>query len=437
MASGALHTMGHVARTTGRVLARHWPALAAWYLGMEIAHEAFIQLAGFVASYWTVGGLLILPLAIISRVVAFVAMLLVARPSLSAIQAVAPEETTFRGHAREFFSATMAAMLPFLIFYTVWGLLFEDLRRFSFLAIDYAVRITGTVSGGVDDDLDAGGYIQLTWVPVVIVAAAFLLRLLSARFADRLPGWTAPFTVYVEALWASLLFTFVTQQILEVRRWVEDRSAVEWLHGVGEWLREHSPLAWGIFDGGGWFFSNLGDALLLPLAWITVAAIVYGETFDDASAPAPRRSLRTVVRSMGRRVDELWDALTLVFRAGPLVAACFVLVYATWAMGERLLTLASVRMFGPAELSFWNDWGNAIATVAAAVAEVVRIALIAAMVDAVVERLQSSGVHLEAEPVVGSGGAEVEHERPARVFRQQEVGPDRVGVVGEPGAGAG
>lgn len=64
--------MSQALRTFGRILARHWPALMAWYLGGEALHRVLIELAGFVGGHTTLGGLLLLPLAVAARLVAYV-----------------------------------------------------------------------------------------------------------------------------------------------------------------------------------------------------------------------------------------------------------------------------------------------------------------------------------------------------------------------------
>jgi hypothetical protein len=56
--------MPQVLRTFGRILAQHWPALIAWYLGGEALHRLLVQLAGFVGGYTTLGGLLLLPITV-------------------------------------------------------------------------------------------------------------------------------------------------------------------------------------------------------------------------------------------------------------------------------------------------------------------------------------------------------------------------------------
>ena len=65
-----------------RVLARCWPALLAWYLLGWALRFLIIRLAAFVANANDVAGLLILPVAILAQLVAFVGMFLAVRREL-------------------------------------------------------------------------------------------------------------------------------------------------------------------------------------------------------------------------------------------------------------------------------------------------------------------------------------------------------------------
>ena len=67
----------------GRQLLAHWPAIMAWFLAGTLANWAMIQLAAWVGAYSALGGALLLPLAILARLVSYVAMFLVVRDGMN------------------------------------------------------------------------------------------------------------------------------------------------------------------------------------------------------------------------------------------------------------------------------------------------------------------------------------------------------------------
>ena len=74
----------------GRLIVAHSPALVAWYLAGTLGRYAGIQLAGFVGGYSAIGGILLLPLAILAKMVSVVAMLLVLRDAMPRLGVIAP-----------------------------------------------------------------------------------------------------------------------------------------------------------------------------------------------------------------------------------------------------------------------------------------------------------------------------------------------------------
>lgn len=60
----------------------HWPALTAWFLAGVLGNYLAIELAGFVGAYSSAFGMLLLPIAVLIRVISSVAMFLVLRDGL-------------------------------------------------------------------------------------------------------------------------------------------------------------------------------------------------------------------------------------------------------------------------------------------------------------------------------------------------------------------
>ena len=54
-------------QTFGRLLWGNWPTLLAWYLGGQLIHMYWIQLAGWVGGSSALGGLLLMPIALLAQ----------------------------------------------------------------------------------------------------------------------------------------------------------------------------------------------------------------------------------------------------------------------------------------------------------------------------------------------------------------------------------
>lgn len=379
-------------RTLGRILSRHWPALIAWYLAGEAAHRLLIQLAGTVGGQTTVGGLLLLPLAVAARLFAYVAMYLTVRPSLPNAQ---DDDTR---DLRGFFGAVFAAILPFFAFYTAWGLLDADYRAFFRIAANIALR-----EAGYDDALlgDRGGLLSVGLLPVVVLLAALGVRIALSVFRERLPSWTLALTVYAEVLWTFMLFMLLSQGLDDALAWWSTRAGSEWFTGIGDWFAgQVAPVAvlWELLNG---IVEILAEAVFVPAAWLVVAGVIYGTTFT-AGLPRlfreglPLRGpLRMVTRGVSDRLEGLFAAFSVIWRGGPIIFGSAVLAYTLWALMNRLLTRGAYLLVGPHEADFWAAFQPLILVAVAVIMEPLRVAIVAVSYEAVIAR---PSAHLDAGP---------------------------------------
>lgn len=421
--------MARALTTFGRILARHGVMLAAWYLAGEAAHALLVQLAGVVGAATTLGGLLLLPLAVAARLVSYVAMFLTVRPSLDAAGA---------GHTpgvRAFAGALLASVLPFFAFYTSWGMLRADLDEFYRIASDIALAEVGYDTAQLGD---RGGVIGVGLLPVAVLVIALAARLLLARFRDRLPTWAAVLATYAEVLWTFMLFTLVLQWWRQVESWLGERAVAGWLRGLGDWVADTvSPLAM-LWEAGVWVFGVAAAALLVPAAWLTVAGVIYGTRFDAAPAVLQRRvdamrgPANVLTRTLLQKLEDLWAAIALSWRAGPALFGAVVLAYALWVLAERAGSRGLLLLVGGQEPEYWQAWLPLLMLLVGVIAEPLRVALVATAYDTVVSRPQAgldmrgSGADREAADAVGLVG-DLEGEGSDGILGQQEDRQDRVG----------
>lgn len=426
-------------RTFGRILARHWPALVAWYLGGEALHQLLVQLAGLVGGYTTLGGLLLLPLAVAAKLIAYVAMYLTIRSSLPHVANPAGE-----GY-REFGGAILVSILPFFAFYSAWGMLNTDLIEFVNVASSIALF---DANFDTEQLQDRGGLVSVGVLPIAVLVIALAARLLFSKYSGRLPSWTLALAAYAEVLWTFMLFTLVVQWWSDAKEWLGGTVGMGWLQSIGDWFALNiAPIAT-IWEGMLWLIGLLAAVLLIPAAWLAVAGVIYGTTFDAAPKPverglaALRGTAATLSRTLLQRFESLWAAVAVVWRGGPVIFGATVLAYALWALAERLGTRGLLQLIGGQENWFWSAFLPLLTVAVAAIAEPLRVAIVATAYDTVIARPEARLDTGEApsEAVLGDhpslldgeagrfGGVfgDVEVEGAADILREEEDSKDVV-----------
>lgn len=399
-------------QTVGRLLWRHWPALLAWYLAGILGRYAVIEVAGFVGAYDAVAGSLLLPLAILARLIALVAMLLVLRDGMRQLNAIAPVPVEAGVRRREFFDALMGGVLPFFAFYAVWGYLREDAAAYS----NRVLEVSNSLSAEAifEETTPAGdglaGEIILTPLTVGIVVVAFALRWLLKRYRDRVPDWVGVFAVYLETVWVYFAVTVIGIVLGSVTAWIGSRQAMVWLGDLRETIATaFVPFAW-IWEAVEWLLGEAGGIILLPVAWLTIAGVVYGQAVaadaglaESLGGEAGRR-IRSRYRSLPARVRarlaDVWEevvsrfrpigkALVLMWRTGPVLIGGFVLLYTLLLALQGVLEWAVTRAIGPQDLDeFWLVNDQLIFLLVPVLIEPIRIALVASGYDSVIGRLR-------------------------------------------------
>ncbi|MDH6180622.1 hypothetical protein M2152_000804 [Microbacteriaceae bacterium SG_E_30_P1] len=355
--------MRRIVTDTGRLVLANFPALMVFFLAGWAAHYLLIRFAGFVANIDPLYGQLVLPLAVLVRISSYVAMFLVLRP------------------ASRFLDALSSSILPFLVVFSTWGMLHDDWVAFSLAQLEQR------------GDSDVPLFIQVTPITIAVVVVAFVLRLLVSRNSEKLPRWFGFVGAYLEAVWLFIAVDVLSQLVGFVTEWVQSRSIVVWYTDVVAQARElFAPIGW-VADAIGWIAAEAGTVLGLPLAWLTLAGIVYAAAAArrDPSARilALTRRWARLPRRLRRRLAEVGSDLAgrwmpiatsvrLLWAAGIVTVGLFVVAYAVLDTSTAWLRLGLYRLLGPHEMQWWFATDALIGLGVDGIVEPLRIALIAA-----------------------------------------------------------
>jgi len=395
--------------TAGRALARHWPAMLSWYLGGIAVHYVIVQVAGIVGAHSATVGFLILPIAILARLISYVAMFLVLRDGLRELNAIAPLPESAADRRRTFLTALLAGILPFLAVYWGQGLLAEDVVAYSARALrertDIIFQAALTPGQKLSTD-DTVLNLPLNVWTIAIIVVAFVARWAWTKWQQRIPGWVSLIAVYLEVVWVFFSVIVIGDVTDRVKAWVDTRAAMAWLEQVRENVLDAvAPLRWA-WDGIGWLLGEAGPILLAPLAWLTVGGVVYGQAIvaeklrienellanlreHAAVVPNPiMRRLKDLGDELGSRFVPIGRALLLMWRAGPVLIASHALLHVAVKTLETYLQYGAVRLIGPHDLVFWGIALPLVSLVPVMLTESLRVAVIAGAYDATLGRLR-------------------------------------------------
>lgn len=401
-----------------RLLWAHWPVLLVIFLLGAAGREAALWGAFVTSTFSPLLSALIVPLAPLATLTAFILMLRHVMPSLRHV-----EGGDLSMGAR--LQIVASALIPFLALYAAQGYLREDTRRYLNEVVSDEMNQTNVLIG---ETMSARTIADLSpWVVAATVVIALVLRWALDRF--ELPDRHVAFgllAAWVEAIW----LVFAAKNVASLVGgwdWIKSRVFVEWLlDGWADVVSALGPLGGAADRAVSWLWSILGDfdtLVVIPLAWLTVGAVVYGRQLAEPALPPGlplederlRRHLEAVEQRLHRveqvgagvvekaHVDRLpawfraWvvapansvrnrfaglgrGLLTLV-RAGlvPMVTLCLVFVLARQA--ENGLGRLLRWVLGPRDVDFMVASSTYVDIAMSAVSFVLITVLVAAAVD--------------------------------------------------------
>lgn len=451
--------MRNLVTTAGRLLGARWPSLLAWYLGSNLAYYLLVDAAGYLGAFTALGGLALMPVAILARLIGFVGMLLVLRDRLPHLSERAPLPESRAERRDAFGDALFAGILPFFAFYTAWKFLQADMADYlqKALSVQSALWFESILTGV--EPVTEGTLDNLVFEPitVVMIGVCFAGRLLWKKHQSRLPRVLALVAFYLETMWVFLTVTLLSGLADSVTEWVSTRQAMVWLAGLRGWLGEHLALLAWIWDGVEWLLGQVGGVALAPIAWLTIAGVIFGQAvapqapeFGHAAIVVARQRYESLPERVRARLADVSEqvldvfrpigkVMVLMWRAGPVLIGGYILLYTLAVVAAQgWLQLALTRGIGPQELqpTWWLLWSGIVVAVGM-IFEPLRIAIVAAAYDQTISRMpppvevpsHGSGVDPEAQELrEGAGHDHLEVERADGVERDEEAGAGGVAV---------
>lgn len=353
-----------IPRLAGHLLWRHWPALLACFFAQRVAYDVLlfgaIQLAetGVLLSYAAIAVL------IVSQLVGAIAMFLVLRSSMPSMQSPGGLPSTLG--QRSWMRVLAVALLPFFAYYAAWGLL-EGIKR------DFILTYQSWVSFDRREPLQDILALRGLWIAL---AVSWALREVSKRrFAATQHGAWSLLVAACEAYWLFVGAAVIARGWAWATAWWESRvvyvTLTTWWENPFVGLVSLAPLKRAL-DPAWDALSTAGGAVVMPLVWLAIAAIVYGmdlrrrgrlDRHDARARLVSRRyrNLHPVWKTAVGKVSGGWNgkgipilnAIRLVLRAG--LPALLVL-----CVGWALLDFVDAHAWGMATAAIgpqpWEDW---------------------------------------------------------------------------------
>ncbi len=373
--------------SAGRLLLRHWPALLTIALCGAALRSAAVWAAVIVSDTSGWAGQLFLVVGPLAYLVAVVAMMQVCRRSL---QALPPQNES------RLLDIAVSVLVPFLTVYVAAGLFEDDHSTFINQA---SFKEHNQVGPGVEYDFTSRLGVFPGQIVVMIIAIAWLARWVLGQFDKRVHFLgLAIIGALVDVYYSTVVARMIDTNKDGMVGWVENRNATHWLVSHYDATTERlGPLANPVETLTSWLFSLLGNVdavVVVPLAWLTVGAVVLGHQLSE---PGPERR-QAHPQTLGRRAWSLvgslaadvrdrfvafWNGLKLLAAAGlaPMLAFCigFLIVLKL----ELLIGFLIRHLIGPLATDTWL----AFSPMEGVLIQAVEMVLIAVMLSAALDWL--------------------------------------------------
>ncbi|TDQ55438.1 hypothetical protein [Actinorugispora endophytica] len=397
------------------LLRRYWAPLLCVYTAGTLLHDLLVHAMVWLSGVHRLLGMAGLSLAVLVTLAVTIIMFHLLAPGMPTLATELPgigerAGVPFAERERRVVDAVTMAILPFLLFYSAWGMFAEEFRQ-------YATSVAN--DRGLDAYLELSD-IESAGLPLVVAIACWLGRTvfegLYRRAGDR---WLGLLTAVFEANWMFFAVFTVTRLVARAQEWLAGRVfmadlafAVEGLLlTVEEVTRLPAVEAYAaalLVVAQLW--EHLKEGLLEPLLWLTIVAVVFGAEVDEEQpmfggggrspeqGPGGARGLlrgfgRLVGRDLRGKYTPFLNALRFVLRVGPVFFLSYCLYYVLLELGFGWLERGVYVLVGPQEfLAWWWQWLGPVGFVLDALHELARVCLLAAAFEMTLRRLGTRSV---------------------------------------------
>lgn len=385
-----------VARFAALLLWRHWPAMFALaFAGVAVRNGAMwaaIRISdwnSFVAQLI----LLVVPLGYLLPVIA---MLHLSRKELPNVREL-DRRAAGDGHRRErqLLEISASVLVPFLAVYVSYELLKSD--RLTFLN-NAAFEEHNHFSVGYRADFGARLGIYSVATVLAIVAVSWVARWAVGRFEKRFTFlWLTVIGALIEVYWTGQVARNVDYGRYELLDWINDRRAAVWV--TDHWDELIGKLGWfahPIANATTWLFGVIGSldaVIVVPIGWLTVAAIVLGHDLEPPEPTQPAepvkptrwRRIRTLLLDLVADVRSRWKAfahgLRLLASAGLVPMLTFAVLFLLVIRVPYLVSVAIRSIIGPMDTTTWLAFSPHEDAIGLSIAMVFTACLLAAATD--------------------------------------------------------
>ena len=389
---------------TASLLARFWPQLLLIGSIGFILRDLLLNASVSVGLKHPLGGMVMLSLVVLAKLLVVVLMFSVLRPAMPALAALRQQSTgagasVDRPAAGErMLAVTAAAILPFFAYYAAWGFLGDTVREYSRLALE---RMQ------LGEKLDIFDLVHSRGLAVSI-AACWVIRWIAKRMNARArsPYWRL-LIVAADASWIFIGLYALGVWKKDLIAWIGAESLLQSLNWPS--LTSTAQAA-GDFTPVEFRQPALSEQLqrlffyaLLPMVWLVMAAIINGYELSAASPPAAgaatsgsaawRKWMRDFVKHFvggyRSRYQPVWTCLKLTLSAGLATLLTFVIAYRALNWLGAWLWFGATRWIGVHDLPTWQLIANVIDVFIGSPSDLdggilldaVRIALLAAVLE--------------------------------------------------------
>lgn len=420
-------------RSATRLLLRHWPVMLALALAGFAARRGFLTLSVEASELHAIVGLLVFAMVPLSMLVALMLMMRVARSALPD-PAPATEAESKPGVFQHFASV----LVPFLAVYAAYDYFDDDRRSYVYeIWADENLNNGDVFTNLSAVDLQSRLPFDINAIMLAVAGVAFGLRMLLGWLAKSKNHALLGFSRgYLEATWLTLGAVTVSGLTGPAFDWIEQRRVIAWIgettDAIVASLGPFSSIADWLVTFGTDMVKSADAVILVPIAWLTIGCVVYGQrmvspSVSDPAAvekarqrwdrlPGRAQTVLTPLRTDARdRFGPMVRGLRLLKHAGLPTMLLFCLAFVVAQSVPHWLWEVERWMIGPHDLGqFWMPLSGPLSTVNFAVGATLTICLVTAAVD-----------HVLRVPVTEPD-----------VAAQESAGDAQPGELGEAGAPA-